>query len=141
MRSRTDTDDAVQDVLVRSMKHLRHLECRDCGALLAYLPRAVINRVVDEIRRYRREHEVIPLTGVAGRQLVRRSNGSSGEKAANYRAALMRSGVRDRRTIVLRVHLGLTYQDIAVRLHMPSPDAARVASMRALTRLAGVMTD
>src|SRR5262245_47834356 len=54
MRARADTDDVVQDALVRSMNHLRHFECRGRGALLAYLRRVVINRVADEIRHYTR---------------------------------------------------------------------------------------
>src|SRR5438045_1536488 len=53
-RDLTDTDDLVQDTLLRSFKQLQRFEQRSEGALQAYLRQAVINRIRDELRRRRR---------------------------------------------------------------------------------------
>ena len=50
-RSVSDTDDLVQDALLKTIGRLRHFECRHRGALLAYLRQVVVNGVVDEARR------------------------------------------------------------------------------------------
>src|SRR6266550_8546671 len=49
-RSMSDTDDLVQDALVRTIKRLPQFDCRHRGALLAYLRRVVLNSIVDEAR-------------------------------------------------------------------------------------------
>lgn len=136
-RSMTDTDDLVQDAMVQTVKHLPHFECRTEGALLAYLRRAVLNRLIDESRRSPR-HDVwtdlldqtlaqgpTPLEQILGREAILR-----------YTAALRTLKPRDRQLIVLRLEQRLTYQEIGRRLCFPSANAARVASKRATGRFA-----
>ena len=60
-RDLSDTDDLVQDTLIRSVANLDHFEARGEGALQAYLRGAVMNRIRDEIRRQRRTPAVEPL--------------------------------------------------------------------------------
>lgn len=139
-RSMTDTDDVVQDALVKTIKRLRHFDCRNRGALLAYLRRSVLNRIVDETRKYARRVAVpfapddcpdrmpSPLEHVLGKEEVER-----------YRAALGRLKPRDRQLIVLRVQQRLSYGDLAKRLGMASADAARIASKRAVWRFAAAL--
>src|SRR5262245_48487435 len=53
-RGAADTEDLVQDAVVRTLKHLPTFKHRTVGALQAYLRIAVINRIRDLIRRSRR---------------------------------------------------------------------------------------
>src|SRR3954471_18047809 len=50
-RSLAETQDLVQDAVVRALPHLRTFEARHPGALQAYLRQAVANHIKDEIRR------------------------------------------------------------------------------------------
>ena len=56
-RDLSDTDDLVQDTLLRTFKQLEHFDSRGVGALNAYLRQAVVNRVRDELRRKGRQPE------------------------------------------------------------------------------------
>lgn len=137
VRGMADTDDLVQDALVRALRHVHQRDFGHRGALLAYLRRAVINRVLDELRRSTRAPAILALTGdfaQRGPSPLDRIVGR--EQALRYRRAIARLKPRDRRVIALRMEAGLPYQDIAVRLGMSSADAARVAANRALWRLA-----
>jgi len=139
-RSMIDTDDVVQDALIRTVRRLPHFVCRNPGALLAYLRRAVYNRIIDARRRWAREGEwmVLPddCAGSAASPLQRVLDK---EEIRRYRTALLLLKLRDRQLIMLRVEQGLTYQEIATQLRMPSPNAARVASVRAIARLASAL--
>src|SRR5262245_31231306 len=53
-RDLNQTDDLVQDTLIAAVKRLDDFEIRREGAFLAYLRRAILNRIRDEIRRVRR---------------------------------------------------------------------------------------
>ncbi len=142
VRSITDTDDIVQDALVKTFQRLRHFDCRHSGALLAYLRQAVLNRVVDEVRKASRRGASVavtdaqvaptpsPLAHVLGK-----------ESAARYRAALLRLRVRDRQLVVLRLQQGLSYEAIAQQLQIVSPEAARTACARAMLRLASAVNE
>ena len=136
-RGMMDTDDVVQDALMNTVKRLDRIDCRNRGALSAYLRRAVLNRIVDAARRSSRmtsDDEAIaahpdsrpsPLDHVLDQEETRR-----------YRAALLTLPPRDRSLIVGRLRDHLPYRDLAARLGLPTPDAARMASMRAFCRLA-----
>ena len=62
------------------------------------------------------------------------------EAVARYEAALARLRPEDRAAVVARIEMTGTYQDVAVALGKPSPDAARMAVSRALLRLAEEMS-
>ena len=55
--------------------------------------------------------------------------------AAHFEHILERLDDRDREAIVSRLELGQSWQQVAVVLGKPSPDAARMAVSRALRRL------
>jgi RNA polymerase sigma factor (sigma-70 family) len=136
VRSMTDTDDVVQDVLVKTVGRLRYFESRNPMAFLAYLRRAVVNRIVDEVRRHARSCRTVPLTtDCAERAASPRERLLGKEHSDQCREALSRLRQRDRQVILLRVSESLSYHEIARRLEMPTPDAARVALSRALSRL------
>jgi RNA polymerase sigma-70 factor, ECF subfamily len=50
-RDFADTDDLVQDALLQTFERIGEFEPRGVGALQAYLRRAVVNRLRDELRR------------------------------------------------------------------------------------------
>jgi RNA polymerase sigma-70 factor (ECF subfamily) len=142
-RDLADTDDLVQDTLLKTFKKVGDFEPRGAGALQAYLRQAVMNRLRDEIRRKGRTPELVDLEAV---DMTHRASGASPfaeaigrEAALNYHQALGRIDPDEREVIVLRLEMGFTYAEMADVLGKPTPDAARKAAQRALVRLAEEM--
>ena len=141
-RDVTDTDDLVQDTLLKSFKQMQRFEHRNDGALHAYLRQAVVNRIRDELRQKARtpgrnelddEHAdqgATPLEAAIGTQAMER-----------YESALARLKSEEREAIIARVELGLSYQELADALGKPTADAARKTAERALVRLAEAMKE
>lgn len=136
-RDLSDTDDLVQDTLARSLSNLSRFRPQGEGALQAYLRRAIVNRITDEIRRRGRQPELTtldasvtdggqsPLEAAIGKELLDR-----------YDRALDCLPDEDREAVIARIELGCSYAEIADALGRPSADAARMAVSRALVRLA-----
>lgn len=139
-RDLSDTDDLVQDTLLRTFKNLDGFEPRGAGALQAYLRQAVLNRVRDELRRKGRAPFMLdadaldlpaagsPLEEAIGREAVER-----------YHAALARLKPEEREAIIGRVEMDYSYEELAQTLGKPTADAARKTAQRALLRLAEEM--
>jgi RNA polymerase sigma-70 factor, ECF subfamily len=139
-RDLMDTDDLVQETVLRSVKRIEAFESRHEGALQAYLRQAVVNRIRDEVRRTKRsplaaeldenqsDGQASPLDEAIGREAVDR-----------YEAALARLRPEEREAVVARIEMDGSYQDVAQALGKPSADAARMAVSRALLRLAEEM--
>ena len=53
-RDAADTQDLVQDTLLRAFKKIKSFQPQRGGALQAYLRQALLNRITDEVRRLRR---------------------------------------------------------------------------------------
>jgi len=140
-RDLSDTEDLVQETIISALRHIDHIEIRGEGALQAYLRRAVLNRIRDELRRHGRRglaetldenlraKEDSPLEIAIGNEALER-----------YEAALSRLSSGDREAVIARIELGQTYAEIASVLGKPSTEAARMAVNRALARLARLMT-
>ena len=140
-RDLSDTEDLVQETIISALRHIDHIEIRGEGALQAYLRRAVLNRIRDELRRHGRRglaetldenlraKEDSPLEIAIGNEALER-----------YEAALSRLSAGDREAVIARIELGQTYAEIASALGKPSTEAARMAVNRALARLARLMT-
>jgi RNA polymerase sigma-70 factor (ECF subfamily) len=140
-RDLADTDDLVQDTLLRTFTKIEDFDVRGVGALQAYLRQAVLNRVRDELRRKGRAPERMdvdeleleaaegsPLEEAIGREAVER-----------YQAALTRLRPSEREVVIGRLEMDYTYAELAEALGKPSAEAARKASRRALLRLAEEM--
>jgi RNA polymerase sigma-70 factor (ECF subfamily) len=139
-RDLMDTDDLVQETVLRSVKRIEAFESRHEGALQAYLRQAVVNRIRDEVRRTKRsplaaeldenqsDGQASPLDEAIGREAVDR-----------YEAALARLRPEEREAVVARIEMDGSYQEVAQALGKPSADAARMAVSRALLRLAEEM--
>lgn len=141
-RDLLDTEDIVQDVLVRSFKHVAGFEPREAGGFHAYLRQSIHNRVRDELRRVQREpgrdeidseHEdagVSPLEYTIGR-----------EQAERYERGLERLRPDEREAVIARIELRASYEEIAETLGKPSKNAARMFVIRAIERLIEEMSD
>ena len=139
-RQVADTSDLVQETIVAALRNLPSFEVRGDGALQAYLRQALINRVRNEIRRAmlrpaptdvesQLPHEgTSPLEAAIGTQTLER-----------YEAALAGLTDDEREAVVTRVEFGLSYAEVAEALGKPSADAARMAVVRALVKLAKAM--
>ncbi|MDO8678799.1 MAG: sigma-70 family RNA polymerase sigma factor [Acidobacteriota bacterium] len=139
-RDLSDTDDLVQDTLIRSVANLEHFEARGDGALQAYLRGAVMNRIRDEIRRKRRTPALGPLDSTIasdGHSPLETAIGS--EALAKYDRALERLDAETREAVIARIEMGCSYAEIAESMGKPSADAARMTVSRALVRLAEEM--
>jgi len=139
-RALTDTDDLVQDTLLRTFKRMPVFEARGAGALQAYLRQVVLNRIREELRRESRQPDVTDLVDVAADSAQSPLEHAIGSEAlARYDRALARLKVEDREVIIARVEMGQTFAEVAVALGKPSSEAARKAAHRALLRLAEAM--
>jgi RNA polymerase sigma factor (sigma-70 family) len=139
-RDLSDTDDLVQETLLRTFKRLDSFDPRGAGALQAYLRQAIVNRVRDELRRQGRRPDlasldVVELTGDMSpyEELIGR------ETLEQYEAALLRLQPEERDAIVARAEMGYSYEELAQVLGKPTADAARKTAQRALVRLAEEM--
>jgi RNA polymerase sigma factor (sigma-70 family) len=140
-RDLMDTDDLVQETVVRAVKRIDRFESRHDGALQAYLRQAIVNRIRDEVRRSKRSPAAVALDE------NERDRGASplevaiGAEALHcYEAALARLRPEEREAIIARIEMDGSYQEVAVALGKPSADAARMAVSRALLHLAEEMS-
>jgi RNA polymerase sigma factor (sigma-70 family) len=141
-RKAADTDDLVQETLVRAFRRIGEFEYRGEGGLLAYLRQAVLNRIRTEIRSAKRRPPGEPLDDAfeaPGPSPLEAAIGA--DAVAAYDAALDRLRPEEREAIVARIELGFTYAEVAEALGKPSPDAARMMVTRALVRLAEELRD
>jgi RNA polymerase sigma factor (sigma-70 family) len=131
-------DDLVQEVVLSGLRQLPRLELPHEQAFLSYLLTSIRHRIVDEVRRTRRQPASVLRDdgnwnvdrGVSPLQrLITR------ERLGRYAKALACLDERDRQLIVLRLVRGLSCLEVAVLLDMPSEAAVRMAVKRALRRL------
>ncbi len=136
-RDAVDTDDLVQDALMQTVRRIDAFRPHHDGALQGYLRQALQNRIRDEVRRRRRRPDRTSIdaeAAVDGASPLEAAIGT--ENLERYEAALATMRPEDRELIVLRIELGMSYDDLANAVGKPSANAARMAVMRALLRLA-----
>lgn len=139
-RDLSDTDDLVQDTLLRTFRRINDVEVRGQGALLAYLRQAVTNRVRDELRRQQTRPPATDLdTAAVDDQPSPLETAIGRESVSRYESALGRLSADEREAIIGRVEMGYSYQELAEALGKATSEAARKAVSRALVRLAHEM--
>jgi RNA polymerase sigma-70 factor, ECF subfamily len=139
-RDLADTDDLVQDTLLRTFKRIEDFEPRRVGALQAYLRQAVLNRLRDEVRRKGRQPEAAELDGLEADGSQSPLEEAIGREAVErYERALERLRPEEREAIIARVEMDYSYEELAQALGKPTAEAARKAAQRALVRLAEEM--
>lgn len=133
LRASADTSDLIQDAIVRTLSRLDAFEPDGRGALAAYLRTAVRNRIADEHRRAARWVPA-PLEGLTSRDASPLDLAMGAETERQYRAALAELSRRDQELIVAHVELDYSHAQLGCMIGR-SPNAARMALCRALTRL------
>jgi RNA polymerase sigma-70 factor, ECF subfamily len=140
-RGALDTQDLVQDTLIRVFRRLETFEPRHPGAFRDYVWTTMWNAVRDLARTSKRRGPVdtldefripsadpSPLEEAVGRETL-----------ARYEAAMERLRPEEREIIIMRMEVGLSHAEIAEALGKPSAAAAHMAVTRALVRLAEEM--
>ena len=136
-RDIAETQDLVQETVLQVFKRVEAFEPRGEGALQAYLRQAVMNRIRNEFRNKGRRPSFQDLDEqVPGDHPSPLESAIRQEQLDRYDTALSRLSEQDRDLIVARVEVGLTYEEMAEALGKPSWNAARMATARALLRLA-----
>ena len=140
-RSLAETQDLVQNAVLRALPHLKQFEARHPGALQAYLRQAVDNHIRDEIRKVKVRPPAAPLSDDQPDEAPSPLEHAIGrESLERYEAALSTLRPVDREAIIARVELQQSYEEIAIALGKPSADAARMAVVRALRNLLKAMS-
>lgn len=131
-----DTADIVQDAVLNGMRRLDRFEVRHEGALMDYFRRCARNRIIDIVRHYqcRGYHGELP-EGLLDERTSPLERAIGVERMARYEEALVQLKDHEREVIVLRLEMQYSYEEMAVALDKPSPDAARMAVTRAMKRL------
>lgn len=142
-RSLAETQDLVQDAVIRAIPHLKHFEARHPGALQAYLRQAIANHIRDEIRKVNSRPPIganVPESKEdPGPSPLERAIGR--ERLDRYDAALAKLRPVEREAIVARLELQQSYEEVALALGKPSADAARMLVARAVKNLIKAMDD
>jgi RNA polymerase sigma-70 factor (ECF subfamily) len=143
-RGLADTDDLVQNSVLRALARVDEFDPRRPGAFLAYLHQILLNNIREEIRRAGRRPEAVELPGDFPEELpeerasvLDRTVGK--EMVDLYEAALARLPEMQQQAVCLRIEFGFSHQEIADALKRPSAAAARMLVVRGISRLAELM--
>jgi RNA polymerase sigma-70 factor, ECF subfamily len=141
VREMMDTEDLVQEALIGTVRNFHAFEQRGEWALQAYLRRAVTNRIRDELRRFevRPKRQEFP-DDVQANEKSPLETALGAEAFAQYETALAALDDVEREAVLARLELGCSYQEIAELVDRTSPDAARMLVVRALRKLAELMS-
>ncbi len=136
-RDLVDTDDLTQDVMLRTLDRVKQSEL-GADSLVYYLRAAVMNRIRDEVRlidrrpklrqeplEFHRDLQASPLEQAMGNEQLRR-----------YEDALHSLPARERDAVILRIELGFPFDQIATALGWTGANAARMAIVRAVGKMA-----
>ncbi|MGC4084020.1 MAG: sigma-70 family RNA polymerase sigma factor [Vicinamibacterales bacterium] len=136
-RAGANTEDVVQDAVVRALARVDHFEHRSVDGMQKYLRESVRNRIRDEVRRVSRRgvgEELPDALHDSGysplEELILK------ERSERYLAALRTLKPADRMAIIFRLEHRHSFEEIAQKLGKSSPDAARMMVTRAVKRLA-----
>lgn len=136
-RDLRDTDDLVQDTLLRALKHLETFEHRGEGAFLAYLRQSVLNAIRDDLRRTQARPRHVELRESVPDHAPSALDRVIGQDwLARFERGLDALEPEQRQAIVLRIEFGFSHQQVAEALGKPSANAARMTVARALVELA-----
>lgn len=139
-RDLSDTDDLVQETLVKTIRNLEAFVVEADSGLQNYLRYAIGNAIRDEVRKARRRPEFkeldpsmpdetpSPLERAVGRR-----------RLARYEAALAQLPPDEKEAVVARLEFGFTHSELAAALGKRTPDAARKLCCKAIARLVAIM--
>lgn len=140
-RGAADTEDLVQDVLMRTLHRIEDLRPEGGGFFQSYTRQALLHAIANQVRNAKERAPASaalageaapgpsPLEELIGREAVER-----------YERGLARLGPEERELVACRLELRMSWEEIARELEKPSADAARMATKRAVARLAREMS-
>lgn len=135
-RRLVDTDDLVQATLMRALGAVQHFEPRREGAFLAYLRKILLNQLRTAVARADCGPALRTLSdGLEGSRPSPLQEAIGGEVMEGYERALAGLTEEQRQAVVLRIEMGLSFQEVADATESPSADAARMLVARGLARL------
>jgi len=141
-RDLSDTDDLVQDTLVKAIRNLDAFASEHQQGFQNYLRLAMINAVRDHVRRARRRPTMEPLDPQQPNDEESAFDRAVGrQRLARYEAALSRLTSAERDAVVARLEFGFTHAELAAVLGKDTADAARKLCRKALGRLVSFMAD
>lgn len=137
LQSLTDTQEVVQDTVVRSLRHIETFKPQHEGALLHYLKKVLMNRIRDQARRGGRE---VPIGDDGSiKDTAEQSPVSKlvGEETLRHFAEALETLPGDQKTAVsLHVEMGYSLDELGEALDR-SKEAARKLLFRGLKSMAG----
>jgi RNA polymerase sigma-70 factor (ECF subfamily) len=141
VRSFQDTQDAVQEVLIRTFQSLDHYQHKGVGSLWGYMRTIARNYVAESWRERRRwgtakGGDDLQFGGLRDKGPSPPEKVTSSERYERYEAALGKIPVRSRNAFLMRIELGADYKLIAKDCGFASGDAARMAVKRAAESIA-----
>lgn len=141
-RSLMETDDLVQEALIRTMQGLDRLELRGSEGFHAYLRTAILNRIRDEVRwSARRPGTNGVLDSLISPEPTPMELAIGADLASRYERALATLTPVEQELLLLRIEMDCDYTEIAEITGRPSREAARLAVTRAVRHLAEVLGD
>jgi RNA polymerase sigma-70 factor, ECF subfamily len=141
VRPALETGDVVQDVLLNAIRTFPQFEPRHEGAFAAYLRTILANRLLDLGRRAIRRPAPASIEDCepASREASPFDLALSREQRERFEAGLRTLAPADQELIFMRIELGCPYEEMATMLGRSNANALRVATRRALVRLAAAM--
>ncbi len=139
VRHEANTEDVLQDAVLRTLKTVKRVRHRTVGGMQAYLRTGVINRIRDLIRSTGRRGTAIELVDeLPDESLSPLELAIRGQKLAHFVEAVAALKPADRQIIIWRIELGYSVDEIAARLGKSKP-AAGMSVTRAVARLSAAM--
>jgi len=141
-RGLVDTIDIVQTVMMRALARLDSIDTSLPGGMLAYLRRAVLNMIRDEIRRARRRPQVAALDErlpALDRDPLEAM--ISAEELARYNLAILQLPADQQEAFLMRIEMDCSYREIADALGRPTENAARMLVKRAIRAVTASLRD
>jgi RNA polymerase sigma factor (sigma-70 family) len=135
-RGLSDTDDLIQETLVKAIRNLRDFVAVADHGFQNYLRSAVANAIRDEIRKARKRPALDPLDSAIPSDAPSPLERAVGRlRLQRYEAALLRLSPEERDAVVARLEFGFTHVELASAIGKRTPDAARKLCQKALARL------
>ncbi len=136
VRGRSDTQDLVQEALIRALKHLPRFEDQSIEDFRNWLHAVCRNLVIDETRYAKRKGVEPELPEQCeGDLLDPEERLVEKERADIFGKALGGLSPSERELVVYRLELGCSFKEMADALGKSSADAARMTYNRALKKL------
>ena len=139
-RGRAETEDLVQESLIRALNHLPRFEHQSIKDFRSWLHTVFRNLVTDEKRFVGRVGVANELPAdIEDPAMSPEEQAVEQAKAGVTERALQRLEPEERLLIVYRLQHGYSFRELADTLGKPSADAARMTYNRALTKLRNEM--